>query len=59
MLHISVHVIIEHLSWYLELQNTQQLLIYGLLVICLNNSGCVIVEMLIGEPLFPGESATD
>lgn len=21
--------------------------------------GCVIVEMLIGEPLFPGESATD
>lgn len=21
--------------------------------------GCVIAEMLIGEPLFPGESATD
>lgn len=23
------------------------------------NKGCVIAEMLLGEPLFPGESATD
>ena len=59
MLPIYVLDIIELQNSFLVPQNIQQPSISGLLVFLHNYLGCVIVEMLIGEPLFPGESATD